>query len=103
MSRSRHDVCSIVDGSMLSLSSFPFLNGIRENDLFENIRTFEYRVNAGDRMDNIAARFFDEPQYWWIIALGNGIRYPFSSGGFVPGKIIRVPFDVKDVIDRLLP
>lgn len=71
-------------------------------NLLEGVRTVEYTVKVGDRIDHLAAKFFNDDQYWWVIALANGINYPFSSGGFKPGRLLKIPLDVKDVLDKIL-
>jgi hypothetical protein len=76
--------------------------GYRERNLFEGVRTTTYVIKSGDRIDHLAARFLNDESLWWVLALGNGIYYPFSSGGFVPGREIRVPLDAKDVLDKIL-
>lgn len=76
--------------------------GLRQLDLLEGVRTFMYTIKVGDRIDHLSARFLKDEQYWWVIALANGIDYPFSSGGFTPGRQLKIPMDVRDVLDKLL-
>lgn len=39
----------------------------REDDI-------EYTVQSFDRIDNLAQRFYGDPQLWWVIALANDLR-----------------------------
>ena len=62
----------------------------------------EYIWKFGDRIDRLAFHHLGDDQYWWIIALVNNINYPFSSGGLVAGKVLIIPSNVRDVLDKLM-
>lgn len=48
-----------------------------------------YTVVEGDRLDNLASRFFNNPEYWWHLADANPeIFYPED---LTPGTVIRIP------------
>jgi len=49
----------------------------------------EYVWKEGDRMDQIAAKFFAYPQQWWFIAQANPRIADFLN--IPPGTIIRIP------------
>jgi nucleoid-associated protein YgaU len=46
-------------------------------------------VTYGDRMDNLAAQFYNDPTQWWRIADAN--PEIFFPGQMAPGSIIRIP------------
>lgn len=103
MAKSRYSNTSVIANHHYSTFSLPVLSkGYRNQDLLANVRTFEYTILAGDRIDHLAAKFFSDDQYWWVIAMVNRIIYPFSSGGFKPGKILKIPYDLRDVLDKFL-
>ena len=52
---------------------------------------------VGDRLDNLAFKYYKDSSLWWIIARANGI----GNGDFVVpiGKQLRIPFDKFGIID----
>lgn len=103
MGRSRYSNTRIIDGNRYATFAIPAeALGYREFDLFRGVRTFEHVFSRGERLDHLAARYFGDDSYWWVIALGNGIAYPFASGGLTPGRTLRIPFDVKDALAKIL-
>lgn len=48
-----------------------------------------YQVLEGDRIDNLAFKFYGDPLRWWVIADANPQRLDWES--LIPGEIIRVP------------
>lgn len=101
MSRSRYASTGLVDGKSYSTFTLP-TKYLDDGDLLKGIESFEYVFKMGDRLDTLAARFFADDKYWWVIALVNNISYPFPSGGLVPGRKLRIPNSVNDVLDRIL-
>ena len=102
MAKSRYSNTTIIDGHHFGTYRLPVRSlGLKEMDLLAGVSSFEYTYKVGDRLDHLAARFFNEESYWWIIAIVNNISYPFASGGLSPGRALRIPHDVKDVLDRL--
>lgn len=102
MTRSRYSGTPVLDGRSFGTFRLPVrAAGMGELDLLAGVRSFEHTFKAGDRLDHLAARFFNDESYWWILALVNGISYPFASGGLIPGRTLRIPHDVKDVLDKL--
>lgn len=103
MAKSRYSQAPIIDGKFYGTKSLPTkAQGLRGLDLLEGVRTFDYVFVRGDRLDHLAARFWKEDSYWWIIALVNVIDYPFASGGLSPGRILKVPVDPHDILDKLM-
>jgi hypothetical protein len=102
MPKSRYADTPIVSGSYQSFTLPRRAAGYAQLDLLEGVKTTDYLFKQGDRLDHLAARYLGEDQYWWVIALVNGINYPFASGGLVPGRILKVPIDVNDVLAKIL-
>ncbi len=103
MARSRYSNTRIIDGKSYGTFRLPVLSaGYRSFDVLEGVRTLEYVFKVGDRLDHLAGKYFGDEGYWWVIALCNGISYPFASGGLSPGTRLRIPFDVQDVLDKVL-
>lgn len=72
--------------------------GYLETNLLENVRSFEYIVRQGERLDIIANKFLHEDKYWWVIALINKIHYPL---GIAAGTKLRIPYDVKEIFKKI--
>ena len=103
MAKSRHSDTQLIDGKYYRSARLPKLAaGLKNINLVSGVQTTEYVYKAGDRLDHLAARFLGDDQYWWIVALVNEINYPFASGGLVPGRVLRIPVQVKDVLDKIL-
>lgn len=103
MGRSRYQNTPVIDGRHYGTWRLPVRGGgFRELNLLEGVRTFEYEYKRGDRLDHLAAKHWGDSSYWWVIALVNNISYPFPSGGLTYGKILKIPFDVKDVLEKIL-
>ena len=103
MAKSRYGDARVLDGRYFATNSLPVLAaGYKELDLLAGVRTFEHVFSRGERVDHLASRFFNDEGYWWVICLCNNIDYPFASGGLVPGKKLRIPFDVKDVLNKIM-
>lgn len=49
----------------------------------------EYVVIDGDRVDNLAARFFDDPELWWRLCDANGAMRPDELTE-TPGRTLRI-------------
>lgn len=101
MAKSRYANTRVIGNGYATFAALVRSKGYGNVDLLQGVKTFEYIYKKGDRLDHLAARFFNEDAYWWVIALVNDISYPFASGGLVPGKVLKIPSDPKDVFDRL--
>jgi ABC-type phosphonate transport system ATPase subunit len=52
----------------------------------------------GDRLYNLAARFYGEPEYWWIIAWWNG----YGVEADIPtGALLAIPTDIEQALKAL--
>ncbi len=53
-------------------------------------QTQNYTAVAGDRLDNLAARYLGDPQLYWMIADANGVKDPDELTA-EPGRVILIP------------
>jgi hypothetical protein len=53
----------------------------------------------GDRLDNLAYRYYKDTTLWWIIAKANGLDE--AHIGLTPDEQIRIPIDIKPIINEL--
>ena len=74
------------------------MHGYSTIDLLTDSPYVEYKWQAGDRLDQLANRFYNDDQYWWVIALVTAITYPL---GIRPGTVIFIPNDVNDILSKL--
>ena len=51
----------------------------------------------GDRLDNLAYKYYGDNTLWWIIAKANGIR---GITALYAGTVLRIPGDVMKIIER---
>lgn len=49
----------------------------------------EHRVVAGDRLDQLAERYYGDPLKYWLICDANDALYPEDL--LVPGRVLRIP------------
>ena len=61
----------------------------------ENTDKFVYPID-GDRLENLAHRYYGDSTLWWIIAQANKIRD--GSFGLKPDEIIRVPMEISKIL-----
>lgn len=50
---------------------------------------------TGDRFYKLAAQYYTQPQYWWVIARFN--QAPTESH-LIPGEVIRIPMPLERVL-----
>jgi len=53
----------------------------------------------GDRLDNLAVKYYDDVSLWWIIAKANGLDA--AHIGLEVDKQIRIPIDINPILNRL--
>lgn len=99
MARSRYAGNEILDdNSYGSWQNKAFTSQYRDIDLLDGVQHFEYVFVANDRLDHLAARFFNDDQYYWVIALINNIQFPLTV---TPGTTLRIPINIRDVLNKL--
>jgi len=78
--------------------SFTQLN--RYPEIPQNINDIYAITEWGDRFDNLAFQFYQDPTLWWIISIANPNLVDFGSL-FIPiGTTIRIPTNIDNVISN---
>lgn len=98
MAVSRYITTAIVDSRRYSTWRNRFLEVFGNDDMLVGIDYSEYTAVAGERLDHLAYRFYGDEGYYWVIALVNSISDPLGS---LESIKLRIPVNVKDIIDRL--
>lgn len=67
---------------------------------FSDFDTYIYS-KVGDRLDNLAFRFYQDQSLWWVIAKANNIGK--GSWNIEPGVLLRIPSIVNgyDILEEL--
>jgi hypothetical protein len=89
MAESRYRTTAVIDESFYESVDFP----TREE--LDSINTFRIRIAQFDRLDNLAFKHLGSGEYWWVIALMNGLEWPYA---FEAGQIIKIPVELDDVL-----
>ena len=58
--------------------------------------TFIYPIE-GERLDNLAFKYYGDTTLWWIIAKANGLK---GKPALSSDKIIRIPGDISSIIEN---
>ena len=53
----------------------------------------------GDRLDNLAHKYYNDVSLWWIIAKANNLDS--AHIGLEVGKQIRIPMDIESILNKL--
>lgn len=99
MARSRYSTTVVLDGNHFGTWRNKALEGEIEPDILEDVKTVDHVLVRGERLDHLAARFLGDDGYYWVIALVNGILDPLD---LTPGQKLKIPTDVKQVLDKLM-
>lgn len=74
------------------------LKGYSVVDWFQGQAYNVHTWKLGDRLDKLASQYLSDDEFWWVIALVNGIDYPLS----IPiGTQLKIPVDVDSVLTLL--
>lgn len=69
-----------------------------DKNIFDEMNYIEHTLSVGERLDFLAHKYFGAEDLWYIIALCNNIVNPFS---LKIGTTLRIPTDVKFILDRI--
>lgn len=70
-------------------SNVEFVHRMRSTVLHPELETFNYTVRAGDTMESLAYKFYNDGDKWYAIADANPpLFWPLD---LLPGTVIRVP------------
>ena len=96
----------------MAISRYAFVNKYnRSNNVFYataryNVRiskaihngTLDFKVHIladGERLDQLAYKFYNDSSYWWVIAAASNIGWGLQVP---PGTIIRIPSSLSDAL-----
>ncbi len=65
---------------------------IRDSDIF-------IYPKFGDRLDNLAAKYYDDVSLWWIIAKANNLDA--AHIGLEVDTQIRIPMEIEKILNKL--
>jgi len=64
-------------------------------EFLDAVPTFQIAAAKFDRLDNLAFKHLGSGEYWWVIAVMNGIDWAYATE---EGQILKIPIDVQDVL-----
>jgi nucleoid-associated protein YgaU len=90
----------------MALSRYRNLNTLEDKKYYESadfpaqedlekLATVQIVISQFDRLDNLAHIHLGDGAYWWVIAMLNGLDWPFK---FDEGQILLIPTDIKEVL-----
>ena len=53
-------------------------------------------TQEGDRLDNLAHKYYSDNTLWWVIAKANGIK---GKSALKPGENLRIPLNIQRIIE----
>ena len=59
------------------------------------LRTQEFTLAEGQRLDIVSSNFYGNPKYWWVIAAASGIGWQCQVP---PGTLLKIPISIDEVI-----
>jgi hypothetical protein len=98
MARSRYAGNRIVDSHHYSTWVDPTTRNPLGPDILDGVQTVEHRLSVGERLDTLAHRYYGDSELWWVIALANRIKDPFSLS---VGAHLRIPLDARAILDKV--
>ena len=72
----------------------PTLNSIKEED-YDKITLVPHIWKTGDRFYKLANDFYNDPNYWWVIAWYNGLP---TEADINFGDVIEIPVKIEDAL-----
>ena len=63
-----------------------------------SLTTVNHLWKLGDRFYKLAAKYYGEPQYWWVIAQYNGMP---TEADVIPGDVVTIPTNLEQALNVL--
>ncbi len=82
------------------LGDRPIGNTINYPEIPLNANDIYAITEWGDRFDNLAFQFYQDPTLWWIISIANPNLVSFSSLFIPVGTTIRIPINISNIISN---
>lgn len=98
MGRSRYAGTAVLDGNHFGTWTDPTSTNVFGPDILDGVTTIDHILKRGERLDQLAHRYYGDSDYWWVIALANRIQDPFLM---VPGTRLRVPADARSILSKV--
>ena len=97
MARSRY-ARTPTSGSMMLSYVDPTRMDYLGPDILDGVQTVDHLFSQGERLDTIAAQYYGDDGYWWVIATVNRIGFAL---GITPGRVLKIPLDLSAVLNKL--
>lgn len=65
--------------------------GVAPHQAAELVSRREHRVLEGERLDQLAERYYGDPLKYWLIVDANASDVLFPEDLMVPGRVLRIP------------
>lgn len=98
MGRSRYAGLPVIDGDHYATWADPTSRNPLGPDILDGVDTVEHVLQAGERLDVVAWKYYGDSEYWWVVAIANRIMDPFS---LTVGTRLRIPLDAKSILDKV--
>lgn len=98
MGRSRYAGTEIIDGTHYGTWDDPVSGDPYGPDILDGVETIEHIIQAGERLDIIAHRYYGDEDYWWVVAIANRIMDPFT---LEVGRRLRIPSEARAILDKM--
>ena len=59
------------------------------------LQTQSFTLSEGQRLDIVAANFYGDSKYWWVIAAASGIGWGCQVP---PGTLLKIPVSIEQVV-----
>lgn len=74
---------------LLTVEGYEFWDLTEFPDIPQQPDDLRHVVQSVDRMDTLAQRYYQDPIYWWVIAVANGME--LIQIDLVVGSALRIP------------
>lgn len=90
----RYDIQSI---SLDSVNKRRFYQALLDITIEKSIDDTYVITSFGERLDSLAWKYYNNVQYWWVIAAANP-ELRKDSLYLEPGTQVRIPYDYRSVV-----
>ena len=87
---SRYSLEATYPSKDLSRADRP-ITGLEPHEVGELVSRREHRVVQGERLDQLAHRYYGDPLKYWLIVDANAGDTIFPEDLMVPGRVLRIP------------
>lgn len=76
-----------------------YLKSTKYPSIFPSSDDIQILTDAGDRLDNLAYRFYFDTSYWIWIVLANPDKLRRDSYYVAPGTHLRIPANIEGIVE----